>query len=111
MTVKAVKFKNNRYKSNSDYLYVFDNSEALHQAMLFLFRLKKGFGSALYKTDKDYRLIISSAKYNPFLVTLREYCQRQSKSIVEIEITREHGKPLIEKHAVRIYAKYFFKEI
>jgi negative regulator of genetic competence, sporulation and motility len=111
MTVKAVKYKNNRYKSNSDYLYIFENIEALNNALLFLYRLKKGFKSALYKTDKDYRLIITSYEFYPYLLTLSEYCQTLSKSIIDIELTREYAKVLIEKNAVRTYAKYFFKGI
>lgn len=111
MTVKPIKYKNNRYKSNSDYLYIFEDSESLNSALLFLYRTKKGFKSSLYKTEKDFRLIITSYEFFPYLLTLNEYCQSQSKNIIDIELTREHAKALIEKNAVRTYAKYFFKGI
>jgi hypothetical protein len=58
MTVKPAKYKNNRYKSNSDYLYIFENSEALNNALLFLYRLKKGFKSALYKPIRTTALLL-----------------------------------------------------
>ena len=109
MTVKPVKYKNNRYQSNSDYLYIFENNEALTLAILFLYRQKAWLKSALYKTEKDYRLIITSPHSKPFLLTLNEYSNNHSQNIFEIELTKEHAKPLIPKNAVRIYGKYFSK--
>lgn len=111
MSVKTVKYKNNRYQSNNDYLYIFPNSEALTTAILFLYRQRIGLKSALYKTERDYRLIITSNSLKPCLLTLKEYCERFSRNIFEIELTKEHAKPLLTKNAVRIYGKCFSKEI
>jgi hypothetical protein len=104
-----VKYKNNRYKSNSDYLYIFEDSNSLTAAILFLYRTKKYIKSTLYKSQDGYRLIISSRKALPCLLTLREYSHYSSRCILEIERTKELCCPLIKRNAVKTYGKYFSK--
>lgn len=111
MTVNRVKQKNNRYKNDSDYLYIFENSEALTAAICFLFKQRLSLKSALYKAEKDYRLIITSNNFKPCLLTLKEFASYSSRNLFEIELTKEHCKPLLRKNAIRVYGKYFFKEI
>lgn len=109
MSVISLKFKNNRYQSSSDYLYVFENFNSLSDAILFLHRQNPNLYSALYKTDNEYRLIIRSKTFKPYLLTLYEYSLRQSRNVFEIAFTKEHSKALIEKNAVSIFYKYFLK--
>ncbi len=111
MSVSNAKQKNKRHKNPNEYLFVFDNCETLTAGILFLYRLKINFKSVLYKTEKDYRLIIYSPYFKPCFLTLGEYCIRANKSIYETAYTKEHGKLLINRNAVRTFGKYFFKEI
>jgi hypothetical protein len=111
MTVNHIKQKNNRYKNYSDYLYIFENSEALNTAIGYLYKQGFTLKSSLYKAEKDYRLIISSRSFKPCLLTLKEYSANFSRNLFEIELTKEHCKPILTKNAVRTYGKYFFKEI
>lgn len=92
-----------------EYLFIFDDCENMTQGILFLYRLKNNFKSALYKTERDYRLIVSTYSFKPCLITLCEFCKRRGTPI-ETEITKEYGKVLIEKNAIKTYGKYFFKE-
>ena len=110
MTVSSIRHKNNRNKEIKDYLFIFKDCETLTAGILFLYRLNLNFESKLYKTEGEYRLIITSLGFKPCFLTLGEYCLRQSKSVFEVEFTKEHGKPLILKNAIRTYGRYFFKE-
>lgn len=110
MTVSHLKQKNKRYKDTREYLFVFSDCEALTLGILFLYRLKINFKSMLYKTENDYRLIISSKNFKPCFLTLGEYCVHSSKSIFETEYTKEHGKLLIKQNAIRTFGKYFSKD-
>ncbi len=110
MTVSNAKQNNKRYKNTREYLFIFGDCESLTLGILFLYRFKINFKSMLYKTENDYRLIISSRSYKPCFLTLGEYCLRWSKSYFETEYTKEHGKLLIAKNAVRTFGKYFSKD-
>ena len=94
-----------------DYLFIFNTTEDLTSAILFLYRIDYTLKSALYKTQNDYRLIVTSKNYKPYFLNLNEFCKRQSESAVEVEFTKEHGEILIEKNAVKTYGTYFSKEI
>lgn len=108
MTVSITNKKNKRYKLMREYLFIFDNSESMTQGILYLYRLKINLKSVLYKTEQDYRLIISASSFKPYLITLCEFCKRRGTPI-ETEITKEYGKVLIEKNAIKTYGKCFFK--
>ncbi len=110
MTVSTLKQKNKRHKDTSEYLFVFNDCETLTLGILFLYRLKINFKSILYKTENDYRLIISSRTFKPCFMTLGEYCIHTSKNIFETEYTKEHGKLLIGNNAIRTFGKYFSKD-
>jgi len=108
MTVSITNKKNQRYSRMREYLFIFDDSESMTQGILFLYRLKLNFKSMLYKTEHDYRLIISASSFKPCLLTLCEFCKRRGTPI-ETEITKEYGKVLIEKNAIKTFCKCFFK--
>lgn len=108
MTVPNISRKNNSYKKMRKYLFIFANSENLTSGIEFLYRTRIHFKSDLYKTEKDYRIVISSYKFNPALLTFKEFCVRSTTNDIEIEFTKEHGKLLIEKNAIKTFGKYFF---
>ena len=110
MTVYIPTQKNKRYKNPREYLFIFSDCEALTTGILFLYRLKINFKSMLYKTENDYRLIISSRTFKPCFLTLNEFCIHYSASIIETEYTKEYGKLLIAKNAVKIFGKCFSKD-
>lgn len=95
----------------AQYLYIFNNSEELTKGILFLYKFKANLESDLYKTDFDYRLIIYSKDYKPYFLTLNEFAKKESRSPLEAAFTKEYGKLLIQKNAVKCYGKHFFKEI
>ncbi len=103
----------NRTKNKNEYLFIFENSENLTKGILFLFRNKttRNLQSKLYKTENDYRLIIYSRDSNPSFLTLKEYCNPRPVKPFETDYTKEHGKLLIAKNAVRTFGNIFFKEI
>jgi len=109
MTVSNINYKPLRRNETREYLFIFGDCDTLTAGILFLYRLKHGFKSTLYKTDGEYCLIITSNGFKPYFLTLNEFCRRSSKNIFEIEHIKEHGKPLILKNAVKTYGKYFFK--
>lgn len=96
-----------------EYLFVFENSEKLLQGILFLFRNSKtrSLQSKLYKTQNDYRLIIYSKSDSPYFLTLKEYCKQSNNSPFQTEYTKEHGKLLIAKSAIKTLGSTFFKEL
>ena len=108
MTVSITTPKNIKYKNLREHLFIFDDSETLTQGILFLYRLKLTLKSSLYKTEQDYRLIISSPSFKPYLITLGEFCKRRG-NLLETEYTKEYGKPLIEKNAIKTFGKCFLK--
>ncbi len=110
MTVSRIRYKNNRNKDQREYLFIFGDCESLTSGILFLYRLKQSFKSELYKSGDEYRLIISSNSFKPCFFTLKEYCERSSRNIFEIELTKEYGKPLILQNAVKVYGRYFAKD-
>lgn len=107
MTVSLPPQKNKRYRNMREYLFIFQDIESLTQGIIFLYRLKYNFKSALYKTEKDYRLLIKSNGMPPYLFCLNEFCQRRSCNTLEIAYTKEYGIPLISSNAVKVYGKYF----
>ncbi len=98
-------------KQKKEYLFIFKTTEDLTRAILFLYRIDRNLKSTLYKTEYDYRLIITSKTYKPCFINLNEFCSRQTESVFEVAYTKEHGKILIEKNAVKTYGTYFSKEI
>ena len=102
MTVSIDHNKKRRYKPTKEYLFIFPDSESMISSILFLYRHKFNFNSMLYKTENDYRLIIKCTRL--------ESCKRNSSNIIETAFTKEYGKLLISKNAIKTIGKYFFKE-
>ncbi|MBE6781074.1 MAG: adaptor protein MecA [Ruminococcaceae bacterium] len=100
-----------RKAEKTEVLYVFDNSDALTDGILFLYNKKPLIKSSLYKTTTDYRLILTADCRWPTLRQLCEFAKFKTKNYIFIAITREHGKPLVLGNAVKTYGKAFFKEI
>lgn len=100
-----------RSSGKKEYLFIFENTKKLTEGMLFLFRNKstRNIESKLFKTENDYRLIISSRDNNPCFLTLKEYCNPRPIKPFETDYTKEHGKLLIGKHAVKTFGNAFFK--
>lgn len=90
-------------------MYEFTDCEALTQCIVTLYRKEKyrNLESSLYKMSDCYRLIIKSTKTYENLFCTNEFCQHQSSSTVLIGITKEYGKALIEKKAIRVFGKAF----
>lgn len=109
MTVSAYSNKKRRYKPTKEYLFIFPDSESMISSVLFLYRHKFIFNSMLYKTENDYRLIIKCMRLKPCLLSLNEFCKRHSNNIIETAFTKEYGKLLISKNAIKTIGKYFFK--
>lgn len=109
MTVSLPPHKNKWYKNPREYLFIFSDCESLIQGILFLYHLKLNFKSMLYKTEKDYRLIIKSNHTKPCFLTLNEFCLRQSNNCFETAYTKEYGKLLIGNNAIKTFGKYFSK--
>ena len=111
MTVSLPPQKNKWYKNPREYLFIFSDCESLTQGILFLYHSKLNLKSMLYKTEKDYRLIIKSNHAKPCLFSLIEFCQRHSSNCFETAYTKEYGKLLIGNNAIKTFGKYFSKEI
>ncbi len=109
MAISKIPQKSTQYKNAREYLFVFQTSEALTLGILFLYRIKPYFKSSLYKTENDYRLIISSKYFFPCFLTLSEFCTRWSCNNIETAYTKEYGKLLIKKYAVKTFGKCFSK--
>lgn len=105
--------KENRTQKPKEHHFIFENSEALIQGILFLFRNSKtkNLQSKLYKMQSGYCLIIYTKSENPYLLTLNEYCKKKTASPFITEHLKEHGKLLIGKGAIKTLGNYFFKEI
>ena len=90
-------------------MYEFTESEALTQCIVTLYRKEKyrNLESSLYKMPDCYRLIIKSSKNCESQLRTNEFCQQQSSSPVLIGVTKEYGKALIEKKAIKIFGKAF----
>lgn len=100
-----------RKAEKGEVLFVFDNSEALTDGILFLYNKKPLIKSSLYKTNTDYRLILTADYRWPTLRQLSEFAKFKTKNYIQIALTCEHSKPLALGNAVKIYGKAFFKEI
>lgn len=109
MTVSKIPQKHTRYNQTREYLFIFPTSDALTLGILFLYKIKPYFKSSLYKTENDYRLIISSKYFLPCFLTLSEFCTRWSSNTIETAYTKEYGKLLIKKYAVKTFGKHFSK--
>lgn len=110
MTVSIDPNKKLRYKPTREYLFIFPDSESMISSILFLYRHKFNFNSMLYKTENDYRLIIKCKRFEACLLSLNEFCKRHSSNVIETAFTKEYGKLLISKNAIKTIGKYFFKE-
>ncbi len=111
MTVSNINYKNRHRNETREYLFIFTDFETLTSGILFLYQLKRCFKSVLYKTEKEYCLIITTNSVKPFFLTLNEYCRHSSRNIFEIAHTKEYGKLLIQKNAIKTFGKYFFKDL
>lgn len=109
MAISNPKKEQTRHKYTREYLFIFATSEALTLGILFLYKVKPYIKSSLYKTENDYRLIISSKYFLPCFMTLSEFCTHWSYNNIETEITKEHSKQLIKKYAIKTYGKHFSK--
>lgn len=100
-------------RAKNEYLFIFENSEKLIEGILFLFRNKstRNIQSKLFKTENDYRLIIYSCENSPIFLNLKEYCVSRKIKPFETDYTKEHGKLLISKTAVKTFGSAFFKGI
>lgn len=110
MTVSIDPNKKWRYKPTREHLFIFPDSESMISSILFLYRHKFNFNSMLYKTENDYRLIIKCKRFEACLLSLNEFCKRHSSNVIETAFTKEYGKLLISKNAIKTIGKYFFKE-
>ncbi len=117
MTVNAFKKhkpifrKPMRQQSDKEFMFIFENSHALLQGVLFLCRRKTSntIKSDLYSLKNRYCLIIYSKDEKPYFLHLKEFCQPDfpfSKAY-----TKEYGKPLINGNAVKKLCEIFFKGI
>lgn len=98
-----------RKAEKGEILFVFNNSDDLTNGVMFLFHKKPFIKSSLYKTDNDYRLIITADDRWPMVKRLSEFSKIKTKNFIHIAVTREHAKPLILNNAVKIYGKAFLK--
>ena len=110
MTVSKISHKSSRRTVPREYLLIFETSESLIIGIEFLYRIRKNIKSTLFKTENDYRLIINTRGFTPYLITLREYCSYFSGNIYNTEFTKEHGEILIKENAVKEFGKHFFKD-
>ncbi len=98
-----------RKAEKGEVLFVFDNSEALTDGILFLYNKKPLIKSSLYKTTTDYRLILTADYRWPTIKQLLEFASYKTKNYIQIASVKEHFKPLILNNAVKVYGKAFFK--
>lgn len=105
--------ENRPRRTKNEYLFIFENSESLASGIAFLYKSKptRNLQSDLYKCESDYRLILYSPDFKPAFLVLKEYCKQKAIKPFETDYTKEHGKLLIEKYAVKTFGAAFFKEI
>lgn len=109
MTVSVEPHNNRQYKKLNEYLFIFENSENMISGILFLYRLNINNKCMIYKTETDYRLIIKSKNLKPCFITLYEFCKQKSRTIFDIEFTKEYGKLLLSENTIKTIGKYFSK--
>ena len=95
----------------SEIIFYFSNSEALTEAVLFLYNKKLYLRSSIYKNSRGYSLILTADDRWPTIKQLSEFASFKTKNYIKIATVKEHNKPLIINHAVKIYGKAFFKGI
>ncbi|MGI6279635.1 MAG: adaptor protein MecA [Acutalibacteraceae bacterium] len=96
-----------RYKET---LCEYINSESLTQCILMLYKKNPALESSLYKVGDCYNLIIKSCHAGD-TANIKEFCSRYSNSDVEISVTKEYGKLLIENNAVKTYGTAFSRAL
>ncbi len=93
----------------SEVLFTFNNSEALTEGIIFLYKKKPLIKSSLYKNNIDYQLILTADDRWPTVKQLSEFASYKTKNYIQIASTKEHCKPLILNNAVKVYGKAFLK--
>ncbi len=108
---KAISSKPKRQRADKEYLFIFENSHSLLDAVLFLIRniATKNLKSSLYSIDYNYCLMIFSKDEKPCFVHIREFCKPFFSSSFTAEYIKEYGKALIERNAVKKLGNVFFK--
>ncbi len=90
-------------------LFTFQNSDALTDGIIFLYRKKPFIKSSLYINNSNYLLILTADDRWPIIRQLSEFASFKTKNYIQIAIAREHLKPLILNNAVKIFGKAFLK--
>lgn len=90
-------------------LFAFNNSEALTDGIIFLYKKKPLIKSSLYKNNIGYQLILTADDRWPTIRELSEFANYKTKNYIRIASIKEHHKPLILNNAVKIYGKAFLK--
>ncbi len=110
---KIVLPKHNRSKTYRQFIFVFENSHALLEGVLFLYRntATKNIKSALYSYKTYFYLVIYSRSEKPGFLHLKEYCTDFLSIPFSVEYLKEYGKLLIDSNAVKVLGQTFFKEI
>ena len=93
----------------SEILFHFNNSEALTEGIIFLYKKKPLIKSSLYKAGSSYQLILTADDRWPSIKQLSEFASYKTKNYIKIAVIREHYKPLILNNAVKIYGRAFLK--
>lgn len=93
----------------SEQIYEFANCEALTSALIILFKNKKykNLQSSLYILSGKYRMIIKNPIINDNIIIIKEFYNYCTNSIIEIAITKEYGKSLIQENAISVFGKAF----
>ena len=90
-------------------LFAFNNSEALTDGIIFLYKKKPLIKSSLYKNSIGYQLILTADDRWPTIRELSEFANYKTKNYIQIASIKEHHKPLILNNAVKVYGKAFLK--
>lgn len=98
-----------RTSPEKECIFEFSDSEALTAGIFELYKNKSTLRlrSHLYKTDNSYQLMVSCSNPKERLFLLHEFCFKISDSFLDIEYTKEYGKPLILNCAIEKYGKAF----
>lgn len=94
-------------------IYEFADCEALTMAMLLLFKKEKyrQSESSLYRFLGKYRLIIKNPNICDNIIHIKEFYVYSTNSAIEIAVTKEYGKVIIEEKAIEIYGNAFSPRI
>lgn len=102
--------KSLRNSPKKEYIFCFDDSESLTQAILTLLNRNntRNLESSLYKMPDCYCLIITSRDANNIFI-INEFCNKKSNPKFYAEYVKEYGKPLIINNAINRYGVAFSK--